>query len=185
MVEQSEGVSFERGDVDVMRVEQSAPDRLRGEREQRETDERDDEEPRIEVRAHGAFVLQRREALHEQARHALRDVLEQHLAQCALLADHLAEPERREPRAAYDRGMQPADERRDQRARILAGCAYRSRERRDLRQDSLRDERLEQPFFAAEVVVDHRGCYPSRDRDAAEAGRRDARRLEAFDSGVE
>src|SRR4051812_41428121 len=77
MLEQSERVSFERRDVDVLRVEQPAPDGLRREREQRETDERYDEQPRIEVRAHGAFVLQRRKALHEHARHALGDVLEQ------------------------------------------------------------------------------------------------------------
>src|SRR5690606_12340054 len=73
-LEQCERVPLEHRAIDVGGAEDAAPDRLRGERKQREPDQRDHEQPWIELRVQCAVLLERREALRKPARHVPSDL---------------------------------------------------------------------------------------------------------------
>jgi hypothetical protein len=103
------------------------------------------------------------------------------ISRSAMLADHLAGQSAGATGGVRQRHAARV-ERRDQRSRISplrvpkASVAISGK--------IAPDERLEQPF-CRQSSSDHCRCYPGRDRDAVEARRRDARRLEAFgEAGV-
>jgi hypothetical protein len=125
------------------------------------------------------------ERLREHLGDLRRDVLDQHRAQRAVVAQYFAHPQRRPPRKLRDGGVESADERRDERAPIAAGREQAFAQRADDGQHALGDERLEQLVLAAEVVVDEGGGHAGFDGDAAQAGGGDAVRREAGDRRVE
>src|SRR5512138_36408 len=74
LIEQRERVTQQGGAVDVVGREDAPPDRLGGEREQREPDHRHDQQARIEVRGQRAALLGSAQRLREQLRDLRRDL---------------------------------------------------------------------------------------------------------------
>ena len=121
----------------------------------------------------------------QQLRHVGQRFAEHHLAQRAALAQHLAHPQRRQPRMRRDHGRDAAGEGRRQRERLVAGLRQSRPHRHQRRQQALVDQRLQQARLVAEVVVQHRRRDPRLRRDRPQRGGCDAGAAEAGDGRVE
>ena len=107
------------------------------------------------------------------------------VAERAFLAQHLAHPQRRPPRESLDDVVNAADECGEHRARLRSRREQALAQHTDDGRHALGDERVEQLFFAAEVVIDESGGDAGLQRDTAQARGGDAVGRETRDRRVE
>jgi hypothetical protein len=153
-------VAHQRVGVDGFRAGQALPDMGGGQRQQREADQRDHDQRRLQARIELAARLRRHQRAGDQRGALHGHALHQPFAQLALDADDLADPQPREPRRGRRHPDQPPRETLDQRADIgwrpLAGGRGAAEDLIDQRQQPFLEHGFQQLLALAEVIVDQR-----------------------------
>ena len=113
-IEQRQSVFEHHVGTEAIGAEHALPDWCAGGGKQGQPHQRDDQQPWIQIRIQPSIRLRQAEALRQQLRQVRDGLIEQHFAQRAAFAQHLAHPQRGQPRLIRHYRGDPAHEIFDQ-----------------------------------------------------------------------